>query len=428
MPDLDLLRELGDQVRPPAFDSLERVARRRGHRTTGAVAAACAAVLLVVAGGVVVSGDDRATGPVAPVAPTPAPSQKPTPTQDPRPEPGSRTSMTPREVVNADNATLELAGLSLDDPDVRLSVWVAECRDCPVPEGLRSHPRFVGMALTTDGYATTTYLSSPFGEGTPATIASPTRDLFLLHDSSNGGAYLVGLDGVVRTVTSVDTPIAPKDPRLWYQCLSETVPDEPTWCALDPETATSYAMPGSWGNGLDMARPGSGEEQWGIRLGSNGRLEFWWDVDGSRQARPIPTAPGGSGVVRNPPGGGPMWWSWTPGSDTMQILIGRDRHAPWQVRERTKPPSAPTYLVLTGTPDGGLLAVRVWPRTKIWRADDLLTGDFSLVYDAGPGPENNNAGGDSLVLVGDEIQMISGDATVRSLDAGRTWTRVSTWR
>ena len=427
MVDLDLLRDLGDQVRPPAFESLESVARRRGHRTAAAMTAACAAVLLVVGGAVVITDDENAAPPIGPVAPTPTPT--PTPTQDAQPPPGSRTRMTPREVVNADNATLELSGMSLDDPDVRLSVWVAECRDCRIPKGLRSHPRFQGMALTTDGYATATYLRSPFGEGRPASIESPTPDLFLLHDSSNGGAYLVGTDGVVRRVTSVDTPIAPKDPRLWFQCLSATVPDEPTWCALDPEAATSYAMPGSWDNGLAAEQPGAGEEPWGIRLGSGDKLEFWWDVDGTRQARPGPQWPDRpGGVVWNPPGGGPMGWSWTRGSDTLDILVGRDRRAAWQVRGRPSPPGMPDYLILSGTPEGGLLAVRTWPRIKIWRADDLLTGNFSLVYDAGPGPETNNNGSDALVLVGDEIQILSGEGTVRSGDDGRTWTNVSSWR
>jgi hypothetical protein len=427
MRDLALLRDLGDQVRPPDFESLERVARRRSHRTAVAVTAACAAVLVVVGGGVVVSSGDSAAPPVGPVAPTVSPSVEPTPrpTDDRQPTPGTRTSMTPREVVNADNAILEAAGMSLDDPDVRLSLWTAQCLECPVPKGMGA-PSFRGMALTTDGYASTTYLENPF-KSREGTVESPTPDLFLLHDPSNGGAFLVGTDGVVRRVTSVDTPIAPNDPRLWFQCLSATEgPDEPTWCALDPQTAEFYRMPGSWDNGLDMSRPGTGEEPWGLRSGSSDTIEAWWDVDGTRQARPLYWPGREGGAVRNPPGGGPMWWSRTPGSDTLDILVGRDRRSPWLVRERSARATASGYLTLSGTPDGGLLAVRTWPRIRIWRADDLLAGDFVLVHDAGPGPESSGAGG--LVLHGEEIQLLSDADTAVSHDDGRTWTTVSTWR
>ncbi|MGZ8737375.1 MAG: hypothetical protein ACXWW7_09455 [Nocardioides sp.] len=422
MSDLDQLRDLGGQVRPPALDSLERVARRRGHRTAGVITAACTAVLLVVGGGVVANRDDQAAPPVQPVAPTPTPSP---PTSE-KPKPGARTSMSPEQVVNAANATLMTAGMSLEDPAVRLSLWVAQCLDCPAPEG-GGHPVFRGMALTTDGYATSTYLRSPFSTREPDLIESPAPDLFLVHDSSNGGAFLIGTDGAVRRVTSLDTPITPSDPRLWFQCLSATIPDEPTWCALDPERATSYRVPGSWGNGIDVSRPDAGEEPWGIRSGSSDTLDAWWDVDGDRQSRPLPDWRSGSvGVVRNPPGGGPMWWSWPDGSESLDVLVGRDRSAPWQVVTRAAPPVQPDYESLTGTPDGGLLAVRSWPRTKIWRADDLRRGDFSLVYDAGPGPENEVT--DYVRFVGDEMRLMAGAATVTSSDDGRTWTNVSTWR
>jgi hypothetical protein len=425
MPDLDLLRELGSQVRPPAFESLERVARHRRHRAAGLITAASAAVLLVVGGGVAASRSNHAAPSVAPVAPSP--DSSPTTSEGPKPTPGTRTSMTPREVVNAKNATLETVGMSLEDPDVRVSVWAAQCRNCRVPGEGRHHPSFTGMALTTDAYASTTYHRSPFGQGRDLLIASVAADVFLLHDPSNGGAFLVGTDGAVRRVHLVDTPMAPRDPRLWFQCLSATIPDEPTWCALDVGNATSYRLPGSWGNGIDVSRPDTGELPWGIRSGSGDNLEAWWDVGGARRARTVSDQPSQPGaVVRNPPGGGPMWWSWTPGSPTMDVHVGRDRSAPWRVITRAAPPTESPYVTLTGTPDGGLLAARFWPRTKIWRADDLRTGDFSLVYDAGPGPENN--GGDAPVFFGEEIQMLDRAATVTSDDQGRTWTKVSIWR
>jgi hypothetical protein len=310
---------------------------------------------------------------------------------------------------------------------VRLALWSAECRRCPIPEGGRLHPSFTALALTTDGYASATYVESPFGHGRDLQVASPAPDMFLLHDESNGGAFLIGTDGVVRRVSRVDTPMQPTDPRLWFQCLSAVRPDEPTWCALDPEQSTAYPMDGSWGNGLDASRPDAGEEPWGIRLGSGDTLEAWWDVGGARPWRPLPGSRTGSvGVVRSPPGGGPMWWSWPDGSQTLDLLVGRDRSAPWQVVARAAPQTYSAYVALNGTPDGGLLAVRSWPRTQIWRADDLEADAFSLVYDAGPAPEN--PGDADTVLVGDEIRIIDGAATVVSSDQGRTWTNVSTWR
>ena len=76
MPDLEQLRRLSGEVRPPAFESLEQVAGRRDRRATvsGALASV-AAVVAVVAGGLLVvdPGEDRPDP--APFVPTPTPHQ-----------------------------------------------------------------------------------------------------------------------------------------------------------------------------------------------------------------------------------------------------------------------------------------------------------------------------------------------------------------
>ena len=48
MPDLDLLRPLGDQLVPPPLDALRETARRRDRRAAAAAAVACAVAVLVV--------------------------------------------------------------------------------------------------------------------------------------------------------------------------------------------------------------------------------------------------------------------------------------------------------------------------------------------------------------------------------------------
>ena len=59
MPDLDVLRTLGDQLAPPPFDSLRETARRRDRRAKiASVAVSAAAVVAVTATAVVLSPDD----------------------------------------------------------------------------------------------------------------------------------------------------------------------------------------------------------------------------------------------------------------------------------------------------------------------------------------------------------------------------------
>ena len=80
--------------------------------------------------------------------------------------------MRPREVVHAENAQLQFAGVSADDPDFRISVWTAECTWCPKqPETGR--PLFNAMAVTTDGLETATYRRPPMGAARPFSCTAP---------------------------------------------------------------------------------------------------------------------------------------------------------------------------------------------------------------------------------------------------------------
>ena len=80
MPDLNLLRDLGDEVRPPSLDSLRETARRRNRRAAAFTVTACvAAVVAVIAGGAQLTGDGNQSAP--------KPASKPTPTETTIPAP-----------------------------------------------------------------------------------------------------------------------------------------------------------------------------------------------------------------------------------------------------------------------------------------------------------------------------------------------------
>jgi len=74
-------------------------------------------------------------------------NRKPTPSRTERPEhtiqPAKGTEeLTPRQTVLSENAQLLTAMTSLDDPDVRLSLWSAECLVCPTQSNGRGKPWF----------------------------------------------------------------------------------------------------------------------------------------------------------------------------------------------------------------------------------------------------------------------------------------------
>ncbi len=81
MPDLSLLRDLGDEVRPPTLELLRETARRRNRRAAALTVAVCAAmVVVVIASGALLArgGGERST---------PGPASKPTPTVTTTPAP-----------------------------------------------------------------------------------------------------------------------------------------------------------------------------------------------------------------------------------------------------------------------------------------------------------------------------------------------------
>jgi hypothetical protein len=77
MPELDVLRRLGDQVVPPPFEALRETARRRDRRARAAMSVAVAASVVVVAVTTLYLGRDadRQLEPAPP--PAPAPSSRP---------------------------------------------------------------------------------------------------------------------------------------------------------------------------------------------------------------------------------------------------------------------------------------------------------------------------------------------------------------
>src|SRR4051812_20667722 len=76
MPDLDVLRSLGEQIVPPSLDALRETARRRSRRTAIVSTAAAAAAVVAVIGAVQVAIVDRESAP---------PPTNPAPVEDSRP-------------------------------------------------------------------------------------------------------------------------------------------------------------------------------------------------------------------------------------------------------------------------------------------------------------------------------------------------------
>src|SRR5215212_3912864 len=337
MSDLDQLRGLTEHIHPPSFESLADTARRRDRRAAGTWAGVAAAVVVVVGAGMVVMGGDG-TDP-KPVQPSPS---LPTPTNTSI-TPQSKTSMTREEVVTVPWARMYSAGVSPEDTDVRVSLWEAECRWCPrMKDGRGGHlgrPRFTAMALTTDGYATTTYTRSPVApELGSVTIESPAESLFLFYDTANGREWLVRTDGTIRKIERVDGSVRPSSPRLWFYCVGrdgtdrigtedEAGVDYGSWCALDPDTATAYRWPDSWA--ASAVSPGSGGRPWGWITDPgtwedpNGGLTAWWDTSAGRRERVLTTDAMGGGV-ENPPKDDLLYWTWQHKSGSLDLHIGRD--------------------------------------------------------------------------------------------------------
>jgi hypothetical protein len=444
MPDLERLRELGEQVRPPEFDDLVATARRRDRRTVRAATAAAVAVLVVVAGGALAVGRGEDAAP--PVQePTPSPSPNPSPAPTPTLN-GPRTSMTPEEVLAAPDRRLELTAVALGDPDVRMALWVATCHDCPKEfSDPPSWPEFRGLVLTTDGYRTTTVVKPPFPlrNQLPVEVHSPRDDMFLLVDSSNGGQWLQYVDGRQASVLRTRTPIEPDDPRQWFECYSYRAERdyETSWCSFDPTTGVAYEAPVEWAG--SVVPPGDGREAWGrdpMRPG--GGVDAWWVHDGQvvrREAgRILEKAGGPEGrlqerveTVGSPPGGDPTYWRWSADHpDEVELLVVKDRSRPWQVQTRAAPPAVDFGTHLARTPEGALLAWNEGHESdrsfRVWRAEGER--DLERVYDGGRPVEPLNGSG-GLRVLGDRLHLSGPGASILvSEDDGRSWTAISTWQ
>jgi len=131
MPDLNLLRDLGDEVHPPSLDSLRETARRRNRRAAALTVAACAAVVVVViAGGALLAGGDGERS-------APGPASKPTPTETTTPAP-SEAQKLPLPKRFGDSAVLDEGRYTVRLRNLQRSLGAGEVLldfDMDVPEG-----------------------------------------------------------------------------------------------------------------------------------------------------------------------------------------------------------------------------------------------------------------------------------------------------
>lgn len=438
MPDLNPLRDLGDEVRPPSLDSLRETARRRNRRAAAFTVTACAtAVVAVIASGALLAGgDDERAAPGPASKPTPTPSR----TADETPTHQSDTSMTPKEVVLADNAGLWFVGASADDPDFRISVWTTTCTWCPKNfAGVR--PEFRAMATTTDGYATTKYRRPPFPPGVYY-VHSPAPGVLMVVDDANGGEWLVREDGTTskRLRRVVDDRPA-EQPRQWFQCLSGE--EQPTWCAVDVAEETVYEWRGAWtgspGNTPSAVTPGAGLEPWGRQLldASRGELVAWWDQNGVRRTRVLasPDTTGADAerlvgdMVLGTLEDDLLYWSHVRRSDDLVFHVGDDGGASWRTIDQSLPTRNVSTEEILAAPGGGIILRHLdytapTVQVSMWRLGSLEEGKWTLVY-SGEFADRDNGLMRPLTVVGDRL--LSG-GSMYSDDDGRSWTAITTWR
>jgi hypothetical protein len=414
-------RHVVEGLTPPPVDVDAIRARARSNRRRTAFLASGAAVAAMIAvGATVVAGRDTAAPP--PVEPGPTPNETvtsaPAP-EDPNPFP---TSMTPEEVVNHPRAQLRTVAVAPDDPDTRISMWIVQC-ERPCREGALTS--FTGAAVTTDGYATTTFVRPLYGLGGDVHVSRPQDDVFLAVDPGNKGFdWMVDLDGTVREVTPVTSEISPTDPRLWFQCYGSW---RQNWCALDPDNATSYTMPKAWDG--SASSPLVADRPWGANprpraTSSSGLLEAWWDTDSGRQLRTLAEAHAGDYIPGTPPGQ-MAHWARADGADSVDIYTSRNGGADWEVDTRDFPGFS-EYTQISRSPDGAYLAYNIYPRLVVRRAEES-GGAFRVVYEQpeGSGAETTGAG----LWMQDDLVYATANATVAvSDDDGLTWTTIETWR
>ena len=367
----------------------------------------------------VVARDTAAPDPVRPGVPTPTGIVTPDrASEEAIPFP---TSMTDEEVVNDPRALLHTAAVAPGDPDTRLSMWVVQCtRPCP-DVGPRA---FEAVALTTDGYATTTYVRPPFPSGGDLHVSTPADGVFLVVDQSNGREWLIDAAGTSRAVTRVSTEIEPTDPRSWFQCTGRW---RSNWCALDLETATAYRWPGAWDG--SAASPAVVDRPWGANpepraTSTSGLLEAWWDTDEGRQLRTLAEVHEGDYVL-DTPSGEMAFWSRAEGADSVDLHTSRNGGADWEVDNR-EIAGLNEYTQMRRSPDGAILACSFYPRLVVWRAD-ASGGPFRVVFEEpqDSGPETSGAG---LWTQGDTVYATANGTVAVSDDDGLTWATIRTWR
>lgn len=411
-------RHIADGLNPPAVDLDGIRARARRNRRRGTALATAATVVAVIAVGAAIgSRDSAAPDPVEPV-PTPVETiTSPPSPEEPSPFP---TSMTPEEVVNEPRAELWTAAVAPGDPDMRISMWSFMCtRPCPE----RGPFEFTGVALTTDGYETTTYLRPPFSLGVDLHVSSPRDGVFLVIDQSNGGEWLVDVAGTVRRVKRVDSELRPVDPRLWFQCPGHW---RSTWCSLNPDTATAYMWPKTWDG--SAASPAVSDRPWGANpepraTSASGRLEAWWDTDRGRQLRTLAEVHEGDYILGSPPGE-MAYWARPNGAETVDLHTSRNGGADWEVDTR----AAPGFngdVQMKRSPNGAILAYSTYPRLVVWRAE-ASGGPFRMVYQQSGAFEAETSG--AGLWTQDELVYANANATAAvSEDDGLTWTTIQTW-
>lgn len=423
MHELDELREVAGLIGQPPLEDIVSTARHRRRRAVAAMTAVGAVVVLVAAGGALLTGARELSGP----------------------QPASGP-MNPYEIVTRESSRLLTAATSLDDPDVRIAIWEADCARCG-PDGTASTRS--AAALTTDGFFSTSYVSIPglsaqahplVGEPRGPRIESPAEDLFVVVDTDRPAEWLVDADGTVRRVDRVATELAPSDPRLWFRCRPSDPPAEwegvpmidPAqmypWCALDPDSGTAYEWPARWQGSLVL--PVSGEEPWGVD--SLWQPTFaWWEADGQRHRQFLAESPPDArGAVWNSPTEGPLFFTHIGFEPDIDLLTPASDSG-HRVVSRRAPDTTEQFDVMTGTPDGALLAVRTRYQTTIWRAEDLAEGDFEVVHESSTTADlaPNQVGWlHEPVIVGDRISIMTPRGVVISEDDGHTWTEVTRWR
>lgn len=416
-------RQVAQGLRAPAVDveAIRARSRRNRRRRAVLVVAATTVVGVLAVSASLLGRETAAPDPVVP-SPTPTITPMPTPSTTEKPNPFPR-SMTPQQVVDHPRAQLWTAAVAPDDPDTRMSLWFVQClRPCRQD----GPSQFDAMALTTDGYDTSTVVRPGITLGVDLQVSSPVSGTFLVVDMSNGGEWLVDTAGTVRRVTHVATELSPPDPRLWFQCVGQW---RHTWCSLDPVTAAAHEWPRVWDG--SAVRPTVGGRPWGTNprpraTSASGNLEAWWDTGQGRQLRTLVATHRGDYILDTPPGE-MAHWAMPDGSLTLDIYTSRNGGADWEVDRRTGPVySSGGLLLVRRSPAGAYLATSTWPTLSVWRADET-GGPFRLVYEqpAGSVADTSGAG----LWTQDGIVYANSNATAAiSYDDGLTWTSIQTWK